>query len=126
MEITKRGFIVLAACALATSLYAGHHHRHGRPLPPNAYWCHKCDGDGYNWTWYGWKKTCGICDGRGWCVKHTPPPPRFAPPPRKVAPPPHKVAPPPHKVAPPPPRKAAPPPHRDNRDVRGRKGGPRR
>ena len=71
MTITKRGFICLAACMLAASLFARHHHH----LPPNAYWCHKCDGDGYNWTWYGWKKTCGICDGRGWLVKHMPPPP---------------------------------------------------
>ena len=35
MTITKRGFIALAACALAASLFAGHHHRHfphGTPL----------------------------------------------------------------------------------------------
>jgi len=125
MEISKRGFITLAACAVAVSLFAGtHHHRHGRPLPPNAYWCHKCDGDGYNWTWYGWKKTCGICDGRGWCVKKLPvvvppPPPRVAPPP---PPPPKRVAPPP----PPPPHKKPhhnpPPPP----PAKGHKGGPRR
>ena len=100
MEISKRGFITIAACAVAASLFAGpHHHRHGRPLPPNAYWCHKCDGDGYNWTWYGWKKTCGICDGRGWCVKRVAPPPVVAPParqpqygkkPQRDAPPPAK------------------------------------
>ena len=81
MTITKRGFICLAACMLAASLFARHHHH----LPPNAYWCHKCDGDGYNWTWYGWKKTCGICDGRGWLVKHVPPPP----PPRPIVAPHH-------------------------------------
>lgn len=77
MMITKRGFIALAVCALSASLFAGHHHR---PLPhhapPGAYWCTKCGGDGYNWTWYGWKKTCGVCDGRGWLVKRLPPPPR--------------------------------------------------
>ena len=77
MTITKRGFICLAAGLLAASLFAGpHHHRpfpHG--TPPGAYWCTKCDGDGYNWTWYGWKKTCGVCDGRGWLVKRVPPPP---------------------------------------------------
>ncbi len=72
MTITKRGFICLAACMLAASLFARHHHR---PLPPNAHWCKKCDGDGYNWTWYGWKKTCGVCDGRGYIVHHLPPPP---------------------------------------------------
>ncbi len=82
MTITKRGFICLAACMLAASLFARHHHHH---LPPNAYWCHKCDGDGYNWTWYGWKKTCGVCDGRGWLVKHVPPPP----PPRPIVAPHH-------------------------------------
>lgn len=112
MEISKRGFITLAACAVAASLFAGHHHH--RPLPhhapPGAYWCHKCDGDGYNWTWYGWKKTCGVCDGRGWLVKTPPPPPRVAPPPKKVAPPPAKK---PHHNPPPPPAK-------------GHKGGPRR
>ncbi len=81
MTITKRGFICLAACMLAASLFARHHHH----LPPNAYWCHKCDGDGYNWTWYGWKKTCGVCDGRGWLVKHVPPPP----PPRPIVAPHH-------------------------------------
>ena len=76
MMITKRGFICLAAGLLAASLFAGPHHRHFlHGTPPNAYWCPKCDGDGYNWTWYGWKKTCGVCDGRGWLVKRTPPPP---------------------------------------------------
>ena len=82
MTITKRGFICLAAGLLAASLFAGHHHRpfpHG--TPPGAYWCTKCGGDGYNWTWYGWKKTCGVCDGRGWLVKRMPPPP---PPPAPV------------------------------------------
>jgi len=76
MTITKRGFICLTAGLLAASLFAGHHHRplpHGTPA--GAYWCTKCGGDGYNWTWYGWKKTCGVCDGRGWLVKHAPPPP---------------------------------------------------
>ena len=82
MTITKRGFICLAAGMLAASLLARPHHM---PLPPNAppgaYWCYKCDGDGYNWTWYGWRKTCGVCDGRGWCVKRLPPSP---PPPAPV------------------------------------------
>ncbi len=73
MTITKRGFICLMAGMLAVTLFAKHHHH--RLLPPNAYWCHKCGGDGYNWTWYGWKKTCGVCDGRGWCVSRLPPPP---------------------------------------------------
>ena len=87
MTITKRGFIALAVCALSASLFAGHHHRpfpHG--TPPGAYWCEKCGGDGYNWTWYGWRKTCGVCDGRGWLVKRLPPPP---PPRPVVVPPPH-------------------------------------
>ena len=77
MTITKRGFICLTAGLLAASLFAGHHHHRPFPhgTPPGAYWCPKCDGDGSNWTWYGWKKTCGVCDGRGWLVKHTPPPP---------------------------------------------------
>ena len=77
MTITKRGFICLAAGLLAASLFANHHHHRPFPpgTPPGAYWCHKCGGDGYNWTWYGWRKTCGICDGRGWCVKTPPPPP---------------------------------------------------
>ena len=77
MTITKRGFICLAAGLLAASLFANHHHHRPFPpgTPPGAYWCHKCGGDGYNWTWYGWKKTCGVCDGRGWLVKRTPPPP---------------------------------------------------
>ena len=128
MTITKRGFIALAACALAASLFAGH--RHHRPFPhgtpPGAYWCTKCDGDGYNWTWYGWRKTCGVCDGRGWLVKRMPPPP---PPRPVVAPRPHHhgrphggpvvapkpaprpapvVRPAPQGKMPPPPRKGAP------------------
>jgi len=105
MTITKRGFIALAACALAASLFAGHHHRHfPHGTPPGAYWCPKCDGDGYNWTWYGWKKTCGVCDGRGWLVKRLPPPPR--PIAKPVPPPPHRPA--PRPVPPPPPHKGAP------------------
>ena len=79
MTITKRGFICLAAGMLAAALFARPHHH--APLPPNAYWCHKCGGDGYNWTWYGWKKTCGVCDGRGWLVKRLPPPPPVVKPP---------------------------------------------
>lgn len=105
MTITKRGFIALAACALAASLFAGH--RHHRPFPhgtpPGAYWCTKCGGDGYNWTWYGRKKTCGVCDGRGWLVKRLPPPP----PPKPVVAPHHHGK--PHgKTPPPPPHKGAP------------------
>ena len=113
MTITKRGFICLAAGLLAASLFAGHHHH--RPLPPGsppgADWCTKCGGDGYNWTWYGWKKTCGVCDGRGWLVKRMPPPPpprpvvKPVPPPRPVVKP---VPPPPHRPVPPPPHKGAP------------------
>ena len=112
MTITKRGFICLAAGLLAASLFAGHHHRpfpHG--TPPGAYWCTKCGGDGYNWTWYGWRKTCGVCDGRGWLVKRLPPPPpprpvvKPVPPPRPVVKP---VPPPPHRPVPPPPHKGAP------------------
>ena len=113
MTITKRGFICLAAGLLAASLFANHHHHRPFPpgTPPGAYWCHKCGGDGYNWTWYGWRKTCGICDGRGWLVKHLPPPP----PPRPVAKP---VPPPPHRPAPKPVKPTPPPPHH--------KGAPRR
>ena len=69
MTITKRGFIALAACALAASLFAGHHRPFPHGTPPGAYWCTKCGGDGYNWTWYGWKKTCGVCDGRSACPR---------------------------------------------------------
>ena len=36
MTITKRGFIALAACALAASLFAGHHHRHFPHGTPHA------------------------------------------------------------------------------------------
>jgi len=123
MMITKRGFICLAVGLLAASLFAGHHHRpfpHG--TPPNAYWCPKCDGDGYNWTWYGWKKTCGVCDGRGWLVKKTPPPP----PPPVVAPhhgkPGHHSPKPAPKVAPRPVQGPAPKPAPGPVP----KGGPRR
>jgi hypothetical protein len=123
MMITKRGFICLAVGLLAASLFAGHHHRpfpHG--TPPNAYWCPKCDGDGYNWTWYGWKKTCGVCDGRGWLVKETPPPP----PPPVVAPhhgkPGHHSPKPAPKVAPRPVQGPAPKPAPGPVP----KGGPRR
>ena len=111
MTITKRGFICLAACMLGASLFAGHHH-HRKPLPPNAYVCPKCDGDGYNRTWYGWKKECGVCDGRGWCVRAVPPPP--------VPPPVIK----PHGAKP---HGGAPAPHHDGRGHKGGpKGGPRR
>ena len=105
MEISKRGFIALAACAIAASLFAGHHHRRPFPpgTPPGAYWCANCDGDGYYWTWYGWKRDCEVCHGRGWRVKKVPPPP----PQKKVAPPhhppkqdAHKPAPASHKPAP--------------------------
>jgi hypothetical protein len=103
MTITKRGFIALAACALAASLFAGHHRPFPHGTPPGAYWCTKCGGDGYNWTWYGWKKTCGVCDGRGWLVKRLPPPP----PPKPVVVPHHHGK--PHgKTPPPPPHKGAP------------------
>ena len=103
MTITKRGFIALAACALAASLFAGHHRPFPHGTPPGAYWCTKCGGDGYNWTWYGWKKTCGVCDGRGWLVKRQPPPP----PPKPVVVPQHHGK--PHgKTPPPPPHKGAP------------------
>ena len=103
MTITKRGFIALAACALAASLLAGHHRPFPHGTPPGAYWCTKCGGDGYNWTWYGWKKTCGVCDGRGWLVKRLPPPP----PPKPVVVPHHHGK--PHgKTPPPPPHKGAP------------------
>ena len=103
MTITKRGFIALAACALAASLFAGHHRPFPHGTPPGAYWCTKCGGDGYNWTWYGWKKTCGVCDGRGWLVKRLPQPP----PPKPVVVPHHHGK--PHgKTPPPPPHKGAP------------------
>ena len=103
MTITKRGFIALAACALAASLFAGHHRPFPHGTPPGAYWCTKCGGDGYNWTWYGWKKPCGVCDGRGWLVKRLPPPP----PPKPVVVPHHHGK--PHgKTPPPPPHKGAP------------------
>ena len=103
MTITKRGFIALAACALAASLFAGHHRPFPHGTPPGAYWCTKCGGDGYNWTWYGWKKTCGVCDGRGWLVKRLPPPPPSKP----VVVPQHHGK--PHgKTPPPPPHKGAP------------------
>ena len=72
MMITKRGFIFLAAGLLAASLFARPHHH--KPLPMHARWCEKCDGDGYYWTWYGWKKTCNRCDGRGFIVVPPPPP----------------------------------------------------
>ena len=136
MTITKRGFICLAAGLLAASLFAGpHHHRpfpHG--TPPGAYWCPKCDGDGYNWTWYGWKKTCGVCDGRGWLVKKNPPPPVVAPRPHHgkpaptVAPTPvHRPAPKPaHKVSPSPTHKAAPTPAHKPASKPAPNGGPRR
>ena len=77
MKITKRGFICLAACMLAASLFARPHHH--KPLPPNARWCVKCDGDGYYWTWYGWRKTCSLCNGRGYIVLPPPPPPPHKP-----------------------------------------------
>ena len=116
MTITKLVFICLAAGLLAASLFAGHHHRpfpHG--TPPGAYWCTKCGGDGYNWTWYGWRKTCGVCDGRGWLVKRMPPPsPVVVPHPHGkphggpvVAPKP-VAKPAPHGKMPPPPPKGAP------------------
>ena len=76
MKITKRGFICLAACMLAASLFARPHHH--KPLPPNAKWCLKCDGDGYYRTWYtGYFGTrpCSFCKGRGYIVPPPPPPP---------------------------------------------------
>ena len=122
MTITKRGFICLAAGLLAASLFAGHHHRHfPHGTPPGAYWCPKCGGDGYNWTWYGWKKTCGVCDGRGWLVKRTPPPPPIVTPrqhgkphggpavaPKPAPKPAPAVRPAPQGKTPPPSRKGAP------------------
>ena len=72
MMITKRSFICLAAGLLAASLFARPHHH--KPLPANTRWCEKCDGDGYYWTWYGWRKTCNRCDGRGYIVLPPPPP----------------------------------------------------
>ena len=73
MKITKRGFICLAVCMLAASLFARPHHH--KPLPQHAHWCVKCDGDGYYWTWYGWRRTCNVCGGRGYIVTPPPPPP---------------------------------------------------
>ena len=123
MTITKRGFICLAAGMLAASLFAGHHHHRPVPkgTPPGAYWCEKCDGDGYNWTWYGWRKTCGVCDGRGWLVKRTPPPPPVVTPrqhgkphggpavaPKPASKPAPAVRPAPQGKTPPPSRKGAP------------------
>ena len=127
MTITKRGFIALAVCALSASLFAGHHHRpfpHG--TPPGAYWCTKCGGDGYNWTWYGWRKTCGVCDGRGWLVKRLPPPP---PPRPVVVPPPHHGRPAPKPVVKPAPKpvvKPAPKPVVKPAPKPAPKGAPRR
>ena len=103
MTITKRSFIYLAVCALAASLFAGHHRPFPHGTPPGAYWCTKCGGAGYHGTWSGWKKTCGVCDGRGWLVKRLPPPP----PPKPVVVPHHHGK--PHgKTPPPPPHKGAP------------------
>ena len=51
----------------------------GRILPRGMMWCSKCEGYGYNRTWYGWAKKCHICDGTG--MRPLPPPP---PPPKPV------------------------------------------
>ncbi|MBO7683937.1 MAG: hypothetical protein J6T51_04340 [Kiritimatiellae bacterium] len=156
MEIRKKGFIIAAACAIAAPLFAAphpvpppaprpvpppqvaphHEMRHGRMLPVNAVWCEKCDGDGYYWTWYGWKKTCGVCDGRGWCMRPVPPP---LPPMRVVPPPMHTPAPAPAPRAKTPAPRAKTPAPRANTPPKagpqgsapaqhgaGHKGGPRR
>jgi len=63
--ISKRTFLfcTLAAAACGTSTLLafppGHH------PPPGMRWCSKCDGDGYNRTWYGYAKKCHICNGTG-------------------------------------------------------------
>ncbi len=82
--MTRRQMLSLLAAAIAFGAFAAFanappppHHRHGRVLPPGMTWCSKCDGDGFNRTWYGWAKKCHICNGTG--MRPLPPPP---PPPR--------------------------------------------
>lgn len=97
-------------------------HHHGRVLPPGMTWCSKCDGDGYNRTWYGWAKKCHICNGTG--MRPLPPPP---PPPRHPAPVVHGG----HKGGPavhggPAPKRPAPGPAKKGPAPKGGKGpGPR-
>ena len=76
--ISKRGFLMLTASALLASAFAAPPPPpgpHGRHLPPGAKWCSKCGGDGYNRAWYGAKRFCHICDGKGWIMVAPPPPP---------------------------------------------------
>ena len=85
--ISTRCFFGLVAAALAVTAFSdipGSHRPpppplpgpHGKILPPNAKWCSKCGGDGYNRAWYGGKKFCHICDGKGWVALPPPPPPK--------------------------------------------------
>ena len=87
--INTRCFLGLVAAALTVTIYAdvpGKHHAppppppirgpHGKVLPPHAKWCSKCEGYGYNRAWYGAKKFCHICDGKGWVALPPPPPPK--------------------------------------------------